>query len=127
MSIEENKAVVRGFTDAVWRDRDYEAIDRYFSPEYADEEIPGDPREGLKQFFSSYFAGRPDFRVVGNELTAEDDRVVQYLRGAFTNANERLGPVSAAMDMREINIFTLKDGQIVSRVGIGRSAPATAS
>ena len=123
MTIETNKAVVQAFTEAVWRNRDFDAIDRYFGEGYRDPEIPGSPREGLKRFFTSYFARRPDFRLTSETYIAEGDRVVQYITGEFTNSEERLGPTGAHMEMHEINIFTVKEGQIIGRTGIGRSMP----
>lgn len=124
MSTEATKAVITAFSDAVWRNRDLAAIDRFFSDRYEDPEIPGDPRDGLKQFFAAYFAARPDFRLTSEECIAEGERVVQYITGEFTNTIERLGPLGAKIEMQEINIFTVRDGKIVSRRGIGRSAPA---
>ncbi|MCS7001729.1 MAG: ester cyclase [Dehalococcoidia bacterium] len=123
MSIETNKAVIRRFTEEVWRGRNYSAIDEIFPDDYRDPEIPAPARENLKKFFQQYFASRPDFEVLGEDLTAEDDRVVQYIRGAFTNHDERRGPVGKRMLMHEINIFTIADGKIVGRFGIGRSVP----
>jgi ketosteroid isomerase-like protein len=121
--IERNKATVRAFTDAVWRGRDYATIGEFFSPDFADLEIPGDPVAGLQAFFTGYFGRRPDFEVLGSDLTAEEDRVVQYIRGRFTNTEEKVGPLGP-MNMNEINIFRLKDGKIVSRYGIGHSRAA---
>ena len=128
MGVEENKAVVRAFSEAVWRQRDLTAIDRYVSERYRDPEIPGpDPRAGLKRFFTQYFAARPDFRLTSEDLIAEGDRVVQVLTGEFTNTEAHRGPLGARMAMAEINIFTLADGQLVSRFGIGRSGVVTSS
>jgi predicted SnoaL-like aldol condensation-catalyzing enzyme len=125
MATNANKAVVQAFTEAVWHKRDIDAIDRYFSDRYRDPEIAGPPRDGLKQFFAAYFTRRPDFRVTSEDYIGEGDRVVQYITGEFTNTEERLGPPGARMEMHEINIFTVEDGQIVGRTGIGRSTPRT--
>ncbi|GIW08278.1 MAG: hypothetical protein KatS3mg060_3083 [Dehalococcoidia bacterium] len=61
------------------------------------------------------------------EYIAEGDRVVQYITGEFTNRLERLGPLGAKMVMHEINIFTVHEGTIVGRIGIGRSIPVAAT
>lgn len=132
MSIEQNKATVRRFTEGVWIGRQYDVIDECFAEDYQDPEIvhiPAllggpeglTPREGLKFFFRKYFERRPTFEVLSEQLTAEDDRVVQYIRGRFVNEEEKHGEVGAEFRMHEINIFTLRDGRIVGRMGIGTS------
>jgi ketosteroid isomerase-like protein len=134
MNTEVNKATLRRFADAVWRNKDVSAIDDCFSDDYADEEIrrlaeiyPGapagmTPKEGLKWFFRMYFGLRPDFEVTGESLIAEGDQVVQIIRGRFSGEHE--GKPSP-MKMQEINVFTLRDGKIVGRFGIGNSRPDT--
>ncbi len=134
MSVEQNKATVRRFTEGVWIGRQYDVIDECFADDYQDPEIVHlprllgapegmTPREGLKFFFRKYFERRPTFEVLSEELTAEDDRVVQYIRGRFRNDDPKLAEPGAEMRMHEINIFRLRDGRIVGRTGIGTSRP----
>ncbi|MCS6801984.1 MAG: ester cyclase [Chloroflexota bacterium] len=85
-------AIVAAFSDAVWRKRDLDAIDRYFGDDYEDPEITGEPRAGLKQFFSAYFAARPDFQLTAEDYITEGDRVVQVISGEFTNTDEPAPP-----------------------------------
>jgi predicted SnoaL-like aldol condensation-catalyzing enzyme len=128
VSPESNRAVVRRFAEEIWRDRRFEVVDEIFSPDYADAEIPAPALDSIKRYFALFFERYPDYRVTSIDLIAEGDRVVHFHTGENRNDDRDRGPAGTVRLHREVNIFTLANGRIVAREGVGQSLfldPAT--
>jgi steroid delta-isomerase-like uncharacterized protein len=85
--------------------------------------LDGGTNQGIKQlydFLPYMFKAIPDVRFNLDIIVAEDDRVVAECTATGTHKGEFFGfPASGnAINVKEIFIYTLKDGKIVSNKGM---------
>jgi predicted ester cyclase len=74
MSAEENKALIRRFTEVVWNGRNADALDAFHPPEFiANGSVY--TTESFKQKLQAFFAETPDFRHTTEDIVAEGDKV----------------------------------------------------
>jgi predicted SnoaL-like aldol condensation-catalyzing enzyme len=104
MSTEENKAIVRRWSEELFNQGHLEVADEIVAPTYRRHD-PGDPfvvesPEDLKRLVSMLRAQVPDLHISVEDVIAEGDKVVTR----YTGAN---GTLSG------IQIFHLMDGKIV--------------
>lgn len=114
---ESNKQLARDVIQAVQNDRDLEAIDRYFSPEFVFTDAPdGFPanREGDKQLHRLLFSAFPDIKVEILDIAAEGDKVWVYKRfeGTHNGAWMDIPPTGQKITINVINIMTYQDGLV---------------
>lgn len=94
MSTEDNKAIARRFVDEVLSKHDIGAIDQLFAADFVNHTpLPGVPptRDGVKGFFSKFFAAFPDLNVSIHEQIAERTRVMNYMRLIGTHKGDFMG------------------------------------
>lgn len=104
MSTEENKAIVRRWSEELFNQGHLEVADEIVAPTYRRHD-PGDPfvvegPEDLKRLVCMLRAHVPDLHINVEDVIAEGDKVVTRYTGA-------LGTLSG------IQIFRLVDGKIV--------------
>ena len=104
MSTEENKAIVRSWSEELFNQGNLEVADEIVAPTYLRHD-PGDPfavegPEDLKRLVSMLRAQVPDLHINVEDVIAEGDKVVTRYTGAQ-------GKLSG------IQIFRLVDGKIV--------------
>jgi predicted ester cyclase len=114
-TIEENKAVVRRFFDAVERG-DFAVFDEIVADEYA-HHIEGLPpgRAALKGFMTSLRSALPDIKMPILDLVGEDDKVAVRNRLQGTHMSD-FGPMKAtgkAVDIAVFHLFILIDCLLV--------------
>ncbi len=87
MSLEKNKAIVRGFIEAYnKRNLDYlDLIDDFVAPDYVDHSNNVD-REGLKQLFKMGLNAFPDWHEAIEDIIAEGDKV--WVRLTYTGTHK---------------------------------------
>ena len=114
MSLDENREVVRLYSDELWGAGRLELVEQLFAPDFVDnhpDAIPGRPsgREGIKHDVQRVRGMFPDFAMTG-EIICEDDRAGLYwsARGTQTTSGKQI-------TMSGMQIFRLRDGQIVER------------
>jgi steroid delta-isomerase-like uncharacterized protein len=121
-SIEQNKAVVKDFIDALFTDGDLDAVDRYLAEDF----VNHDPvfgtsadREGMRSGGAMIRAGFPDWRSDLELFVGEDDLVVEKFTASGTHRGELFGtpPTGRSVAVRGINVFRLRDDRIVERWG----------
>jgi steroid delta-isomerase-like uncharacterized protein len=119
---DENKTIVRAFIDALFTDGDVEAVDRLLSSDFIDHDPPfgGPPgREGMRTAGTIFRAACPDWHSDSPFLVGEGDLVVEPFTASGTHTGELMGIVGEGKELTlaGINIFRVRDGQIVERWG----------
>jgi predicted ester cyclase len=111
MSIEDNKALVRTLVQAVNK-RDLDVLDQVAADGFA---------ASAKRWVSPFQSAFPDFEMEIAALIAEDDKVVGHFRCSGTHLREWLGLPATGRRFEhvdEIYIFRVRDGVLVSVVGV---------
>jgi len=123
MSVEENKAVVRRFNEAMkqyWRTGNTRLFDEVLAPDYV-QHWPGFPadREGYLQMLRMFRAAFPDLEKTTEDMLADGDKVIDRVtvRGTHTGEFMGLPPTGKRMMITEMHIAQLAGGKIVERWG----------
>ncbi|MEU4287204.1 ester cyclase [Kribbella sp. NPDC026596] len=119
---ESNKAVVRDFIDGLFTKGDPSAVDTYLAEDFINHDPPfgvTPDREGMRMAGGMMRVAFPDWHSELHALIAEGDLVVERFTAAGTQEGEVLGvaPTRKEVSLPGINIFRLRDGQIVERWG----------
>ncbi len=115
---EQNKQAVRRFYDEVLNGKNLSVIDELCAADVVDHSaIPGQApgAQGLKDTFSTWIKGLPDFRVKVEEIIAERDFVVCRISGTATHTGDLMGaaPTNKRVTFHGIDIIRIKDGKAV--------------
>ena len=118
MSVEENKALVRRYFEAIDARRDPAVVDEFLAPDFVSHNPSpgfGPDREGQKGAFAHFLAAAPDSTHVIEAMVAEGDRVVTRLtaRGTQTGALFGILPTGKHVTMTGIAIHRIANGKIV--------------
>jgi len=122
-TLEANKTVVTDFITALFSVGDLTAADRYLTDDFLNHDPPfgGDPsREGMRDAGAMFRAAFPDWHSDVALLVAEGDLVVEVFTASGTHTGADLMGVAAsgrAVVLRGINVFRVRNGQIVERWG----------
>jgi steroid delta-isomerase-like uncharacterized protein len=122
MSLEENKAIVRRYQDALNRN-DLDALDAVVAADiHMPDILPGFPQgiEGAKQIHRLTLAGAPDYHTTIDFMIAEGDRVVSHLTMTGTQTGGFFGipPSGRAFEITGISIARIANGKIVEHQGV---------
>lgn len=115
MSAEDNKKLVRQFTDDVWNGHNPDRVTDYFADNFS-ETTPTrqlDGAEGYGQFADLFQSAFPDIQVDLKEIAADDDAVGYYYTVEGTNT-ENLGPLEATGQRVRL------DGCVIRRIENGK-------
>jgi glyoxylase-like metal-dependent hydrolase (beta-lactamase superfamily II)/predicted ester cyclase len=114
------KAVMTAYFDALAR-HDLDAIAAAWAPDgvcHIAGQPDADGPAGVRAWWAEFFGSSPDLRFEVAELIAEGDQVaVRWTaRGTFAGpgALQGIEPTYARLDLEGLDLFTLRDGQIVS-------------
>jgi len=110
-----NKHLPRLFAKAL-NEKRVELFDEFIHPEYNNHNSQVQPGPaGVKAFFRHYLDAFPDTKVAIGDVTEEDDRITARFTysGTFTNTFMGYPSNSAAIQMRSIDIWRVKDGKLV--------------
>ena len=111
----ENKAVIRRLFQEVWNRGNLEVADQIVAPDYVNHTpqlaglLPG--VRGFKQQVSSVHATLAGFRIILEDLIAEEDKVVA--RWTTRGTDKRGWPAGNMVTLTEIGIFRVDGGKIV--------------
>jgi steroid delta-isomerase-like uncharacterized protein len=120
---DELKAVVRRFYAEVVNGGNFAAVETLFAPDFVNHDQPaGLPpgREGIKALFQRLRTAFPDLHYRIDDLLVAGDKVID--RGTATGTH--LGPygpnppTGRGFEMKEMHIYTVRNGQIVERWAI---------
>ena len=117
MSTEQNKALIRGYTDLM-NQHNLDAAFVNLSPDFQTHNVPptGVPGgiEATRQFFTMLFNAFTDFHGTLEDIVAEGDRVVIRMMGRGTHTGEFMGvpPTGKQVTWRFITIYRIADGKL---------------
>jgi steroid delta-isomerase-like uncharacterized protein len=116
--LEENKELVRRYTEEVFNEQNYDVIDEVLAEDLIDHnpalpmEItsPAEFKEAVKTIHSAF----PDFEAPIEDIIAEGDRVVTRTREMGTHEGTFAGvpPTGESVEVQGINIYRIEDGRI---------------
>jgi steroid delta-isomerase-like uncharacterized protein len=110
-----NKHLPRLFAQAL-NEKRVELFDEFIHSEYNNHNPQVQPGpEGVKAFFRHYLDAFPDTQVVMDDVIEEGDRISARFtyNGTFTKPFMGYPPNSAAIQLRSIDIWHVKDGKFV--------------
>ena len=119
---EENKAFFRQAFEEFFIERDFDSVDRNYSPNYIQHnEMVAEwakaqglsPREGVRQFFNGFFAAFPDFAPTIDHLYAEGDKVFAFVTWRGTHQGEFQGvpPTGKQVVIKTAEIMRIENDQ----------------
>ena len=113
MSLEENKAIVRGFIEA-YNNRNIDSIGEFVALDYVDHTNHIQGLEGLKQMMNMGLMGVPDWHEVIEDITAEGDKVWVSLSYTGTHTGEMFGiaPTGKKITTTAIDIYRIVNGKL---------------
>jgi predicted ester cyclase len=118
-SAEDNKQLVRRFTDEVYNQRKKPSIDVYVHPDFVDHS-PGtgpDARgiEYVKVQWDRNYAAFPDLRFKLDDVLAEGDKVVARWTsdGNFSGTLGDVAGKGQKVSIQGVSIFRIQDGKII--------------
>ncbi len=111
MSLEKNKAIVRGWIEA-YNKRDLD-FDGFIAPDYVDHSNNVD-REGLEQLIAMGLRAFPDWHETIEDMIAEGDKVWVRLAYTGTHKGEFLGlaPTNNKITTKAVDIYRIVDGKL---------------
>jgi steroid delta-isomerase-like uncharacterized protein len=119
----QNKAIVSDFIGALFTRGDPKAVDDYLAEDFVNHDPPfgaGADREGMRTAGTMFRSAFPDWHSDLHMLVAEDDIVVELFTASGSHTGSEIMGVPASgrtVVLPGINIFRLRDGQIVERWG----------
>jgi steroid delta-isomerase-like uncharacterized protein len=121
MSINEQKELVRRYSEQFWGAGDTAAADELFSHDLVDHApaIPEQPPgpQGQREALEAFRRAFPDLRVTTEDLVAEGDRVVLRWTARGTHKGDLGGipPTGKEATLKGIDILRIENGRIAER------------
>lgn len=119
MSIEQNKATARRWSEELWGRGNLAVADEIIAPDYIRHD-PGDPFPArgpgdVKRIVTMLRTMLPDFRIEVEAMVAEGDMVVSRYTATATDTNGYMGMPATGKSIRTpaIQIFRFANGKIV--------------
>ena len=116
MSLEKNKKLVLQCTDEYYNEKEFDTLDKYFAKDFVwrgpTSTMNREEFLGASQFMTNAF---PDLKIIIDDLTAEDDKVIKQWTMKATHQGEYAG-VPATGNSIEVHgyaTFRIKDNIIV--------------
>jgi len=112
MSLEENKAIVRGFIEA-YNKRNIDSLDEFVAPDYVDHTNNIQGLEGLKQLMNMGLIGVPDWHETIEDIIAEGDKVWIRAKSTGTHTGEFMGiaPTGKKLTTEMVDIYRIVNGK----------------
>jgi len=116
MSLEENKAIVRRFAEAI-NEKDLTALNDLMAPDFVDPDQQLRGLESFKKYESMFIKGFPDMHLTIKDIIAKDDKVWTRIEVTMTHTGEFRGipPTGNKIKLKSFMIWRIADGKIVAR------------
>jgi predicted SnoaL-like aldol condensation-catalyzing enzyme len=119
MSMEQNKAIARRWSEELWGQGNLAVADEIIAPNYIRHD-PGDPfpavgPEDVKRIVTMLRAMLPDMRIVVEDMVAEGDRVVSRYTSTATDTQGYMGhpPTGKVIHTIGMQLFRFAGDKIV--------------
>jgi catechol 2,3-dioxygenase len=118
MTIEQNKAIARRWTEELWSQGKLAVADEIIAPDYvrhdAGDPFPARGPEDVKRIVTMLRAMLPDLRLELEDMIADGDKVVSRYTGTATDTAGYMGmpPTGKVIRTAAIQIFRFADGKI---------------
>jgi steroid delta-isomerase-like uncharacterized protein len=119
VSTEQNKALVRRFSDEVWNKGKLDVVYDVFAEDYVRHDLrPGNPPPGpagQKRIAADFRAAFPDIHTTVDFVIAEGDMVVTRWTAEGTNTGVwgNVAPTGKRVRFSGVNIFRVENGKVV--------------
>jgi predicted ester cyclase len=126
---QENKALVRRFTEEVYNRRNLDAADEFLAPDFVDYgALPGEDAgiEGYKLAIANEQASSSDLHFSIEEMIAEGDKVVSLIIGSGSVDQRDLygvAPTGVRITIENISINRVVEGKIVDERTVSNESP----
>ena len=126
---QENKALVRRFTEEVYNRRNLDAADEFLAPDFVDHGLSAGKEgyiEAYKQEVANTQAASSDVHFSIEEMIAEGDKVVSRVIGSGSVDQRELhgvAPTGVRITIENVTINRLVDGKIVEERTVGDQSP----
>jgi serine phosphatase RsbU (regulator of sigma subunit) len=126
---QENKTLVRRFTEEVYNRGNLDAADELLAPDFVDHGLSAGKEgyiEAYKQDVANLLASSSDFHLTIEELIAEGDKVVSRATGSGSvdqRELEGVAPTGVRITIENITINRLVDGKIVEERTVNDPSP----
>jgi predicted ester cyclase len=110
MSIEENKALIQRYIEAVWNQGNVDVLDELYDARFNGGGYGG--VAGLKAAITSYRTSFPDLHFTIEEAIAEEDKIAfrWIARGTHLGLYEGIAPTAKPITVTGITILRIVDG-----------------
>ena len=120
--IAQNKDVVLRQHALVWSQGDLSVVDGLYTSDFVCHFLVGPEwrgRQGVRDQVTAHRTAFPDWREEVEDIVAENDRVVTRFRSSGTHRGEFAGlpPTGRRVEISEVAIYRLVDGQIAEQWG----------
>ncbi len=120
MTPKEMKDLRIRFNKEVDSNHDVDAVDELVADDFRDHvSVPGlpDGKEGLKQRHAAIFSAFPDFKIIIEDMVAEDDKVVSRLKVTGTHRGELFGieVTGKSISYKGFDMMRIANGRIVEQ------------
>jgi steroid delta-isomerase-like uncharacterized protein len=111
-------AAPRRFAEEIVNGHRIDLVDEVFAPDYTNHGLPPTlppGREGEKAFVGMFLAAFPDARIAIEDVFSFGDKVASRVRFSGTHTGDFMGlpPTGKSFSVAGMNIFRIRDGQIV--------------
>jgi steroid delta-isomerase-like uncharacterized protein len=116
MSVEDNKASVRRFSEEVFNKKNLAAIDDFYAPNLIDHSLQGGI-EGQRQGIAMLLTAFPDLHLTVEDIIAEEDKIVVRMtfRGTHQGAFVGIPPTGKQITVTEIAILRIANGKAIEQ------------
>ena len=119
MSVEENKAIIRSFFEAVNK-QNLALLDDFVAPDFVEHTLQWKGLEDVKQTLIILFKGFPDLHGTIEDIIAEGDNVCIRVKVTGTHTGEYRGiaPTGKKITFTGVQIWRIVDGKAVERTSV---------
>ncbi|MBK8983498.1 MAG: ester cyclase [Ignavibacteria bacterium] len=121
--MQQNKKIIERLFSDVLNRKDPAAINEIISPDYIEQDtFPGQMQgiKGIEQRLNVIFNSFPDAEYIIKEMISEGEKisVSWIMKGTFKNKFLNYEPTNIAAEMKGIDIYSIKDGQIITHTNV---------
>jgi len=119
MSLEKNKAIVRGLFEA-FNKHNLALLDELIAPDYVDHPRQLRGLESYKQHLTMFYKSFPDTHETIEDIIAEGDKVCIRLKGTATHTGDYRGlaPTGKKTTWEAVIIYRVADSKIVEMLAV---------